>query len=82
MPRGNEFEPENAAASADEDDVTLAAIDDGLRDARADRTVGLEEVREVLENRWNDLKSGRVAPLDGKEAVDRLRQKSDNRRRS
>ncbi len=32
----------------DEDDKTLAAIDEGLRDAKAGRTVPIEEVRKLL----------------------------------
>jgi hypothetical protein len=36
----------------------------------------------MLDNRYDDLKSGRVAPIDGQEAIDRLRRKSENRRRS
>jgi len=32
----------------DEDEKTLAAIDEGLRDAKAGRTVPIEEVRKLL----------------------------------
>lgn len=32
----------------DEDDETLAAIDEGIRDAAAGRTVPIEEVRKLL----------------------------------
>lgn len=32
----------------DEDEATLAAIDEGLKDAKAARTVPLERVRELL----------------------------------
>ena len=35
----------------DEDDETLAAIDEGIRDAEAGRTVPIEEVRKLLP-RW------------------------------
>jgi len=34
MAKGNEFEPEKGASSGDEDEATLAAIDEGLRDAK------------------------------------------------
>ena len=35
----------------DEDEATLAAIDEGVRDAKAGRTVSIERVRELL-SQW------------------------------
>jgi predicted transcriptional regulator len=43
----SEFQ-EPAPALADEDEETLAAIDEGIRDADAGRTVPAEEVRKLL----------------------------------
>lgn len=43
----------------------------------------LEEVaslRETLDSRYDDLKSGRVRPIDGEEVFQRLRDKSERRR--
>jgi hypothetical protein len=37
-------------------------------------------VRQTLESRYDDLKSGRVTPIDGEEAFGRLREKSERRR--
>jgi predicted transcriptional regulator len=49
-----------------------------------DALVGyLEEVakvRKTLDSRYDDLKSGRVKPIDGEEAFRRLREKSERRR--
>jgi hypothetical protein len=42
----------------------------------------LAEARKLLDGRYDDLKSGRVAPIDGQEAIDQLRRKSEDRRRS
>jgi hypothetical protein len=42
----------------------------------------LSQVRSMLEGRYDDIKSGRVAPIDGEEAFERLRRKSENRRDS
>ena len=42
----------------------------------------LAQVRKMLDDRYDDLKSGRVAPIDGQEAIDQLRRKSEDRRRS
>ena len=43
----------------------------------------LEEMalaRETLDSRYDDLKSGRVKPIDGEEAFRKLREKSERRR--
>ena len=53
-----------------------------VEDAMAGYLAELADVRKMLDNRYDDLKSGRVAPVDGEEAIDRLRRKSENRRRS
>jgi predicted transcriptional regulator len=37
-------------------------------------------VRRRLDNRFDDLKSGRVKPIDGEEAFRRLRKRSERRR--
>jgi predicted DNA-binding protein len=40
----------------------------------------LAEIREMLDTRYDDIKSGRVKPIDGEEAFARLRRKSEERR--
>jgi hypothetical protein len=40
----------------------------------------LAEVRNMLDSRYDDIKSGRVKPIDGEEAFARLRRKSEERR--
>ena len=40
----------------------------------------LDEVRRTLDNRYDDLESGRVQPIDGAEALARLREKSKTHR--
>ena len=42
----------------EEDQATLAAIDEGLRDAKAGRTVPVEQVRELLP-KWISASSSR-----------------------
>jgi hypothetical protein len=37
-------------------------------------------VRKTLDSRYDDLKSGRVKPIDGDEAFRKLREKSERRR--
>ena len=49
MAKAKKFEFKNPApALEDEDEETLAAIDEGVRDAEAGRTVPAEEVRKRL----------------------------------
>ena len=38
------------------------------------------QVREMLDGRYDDLKNGRVQPVDGEQAFANIRQKSKERR--
>ena len=49
--------------------------DDLLADAMVGYLAELAQVRKMLDNRYDDLKRGRVAPIDRPEAFDRLRAK-------
>ena len=53
-----------------------------VEDAMAGYLEELAEVRNMLEGRYDDVKSGRVRPIDGPEAFARLRRKSEERRNS
>ena len=55
--------------------------EDLVEDAMAGYIAELAQVRKMLDNRYDDLNSGRVAPIDGQEAIDQLRRKSKDRRR-
>jgi predicted transcriptional regulator len=49
MAKAKKFELESPVPTVDEEDEeTLAAIDEGIRDAKASRTVPAEEVRQRL----------------------------------
>jgi predicted DNA-binding protein len=54
--------------------------DEFVQDAMAGSLEELAQVRGMLDNRYDDIKSGKVKPMDGEEAFARLREKSDNRR--
>jgi predicted transcriptional regulator len=56
--------------------------DELVEDAMAGYLAELAEVQQMLDTRFDDLQSGRVAPIDGQKAFDQLRRKSENRRRS
>lgn len=54
--------------------------DEFVQDAVAGYCDELARVREMLDSRYDDIKSGRVKPIDGEEAFARLLQKSEARR--
>ena len=54
--------------------------DELAQDAIAGFVDAVGEVRDMLNSRYDDLKSGRVQPVDGEEALRRLRQRSEIRR--
>jgi predicted DNA-binding protein len=53
---------------------------DLIEDAMAGYLKELGETRAMLDSRYDDLKSGRVKPVDGETAFADLRQKSKKRR--
>ena len=57
---------------------TGRAPGDLIEDAMAGYLQELAQVRGMLDGRYDDLKSGRVKPVDGEEAFAKLRQKSKN----
>ncbi len=56
--------------------------DDLLEDAMAGYLAELEQVREMLDSRYDDIKSGRVAPIASEQALSQLRRKSKDHHRS
>jgi predicted transcriptional regulator len=59
---------------------TGRAPDELVEDAMAGYLQELAQVRETLDSRYDEIRSGRVKPIDGETAFADLRQKSDNRR--
>jgi predicted transcriptional regulator len=62
--------------------TTGRAPEELIEDAMAGYLAELSEVRSMLDGRYDDIKSGRVAPIDGEEGFVRLRQMSQDRRRA
>jgi predicted transcriptional regulator len=56
--------------------------DELLEDAMTGYLAELTQVRDMLDARYDVIKSGQVQPIDGEKAFDQLRQKSQDRRRS
>ena len=63
-------------------ETTGRAPDELVEDAMAGYLAELAQVRETLDSRYDDVKSGQVQPIDGKQVFDRLSDKSEQRRRS
>jgi predicted transcriptional regulator len=59
---------------------TGRAPDELLEDAMVGYLQELARTRQMLDDRYDDIKSGRVKPLDGEEAFASLRRKSELRR--
>jgi predicted transcriptional regulator len=59
---------------------TGRAPDKMVEDAMAGYVAELEETREMLNSRYDDLKSGRVKPISRDEVIARFREKSAARR--
>jgi predicted transcriptional regulator len=51
-----------------------------VQEAVAGYFAELSQSREMLDRRYDDIKSSKVKPIDSEEAIERLRQKSQARR--
>jgi predicted transcriptional regulator len=71
--------PELAGKLSDLAAATGRAPDELVEDALTGYLEELVTLREALDSRYDDLKSGRVTPIDGDEAARRLREKSQRR---
>ncbi|MGH9636457.1 MAG: hypothetical protein ACRD72_16625 [Candidatus Angelobacter sp.] len=60
---------------------TGRAKEELVQDAMSGYLAELSQVRSTLDARYDDIKSGRVKPIDGENAFTRLRQKKTDRRR-
>jgi predicted transcriptional regulator len=72
--------PETARKLKDLAATSGRAPEDILEDALAGYLGEVTAVRTTLDSRYDDLESGRVQPVDGEEAIRRLRDKSERRR--
>ena len=72
------FRPETESRLQELAAKTGRAPDDLVEDAMAGYLKEMAQVREVLDSRYDDLKSGRVKPVDGEDAFATLRRKSKN----
>lgn len=73
------FKPETEACLQELAVLTGRAPDDLIEDVVAAYLLTLAQTRETLDSRYDDIKSGRVQPIDGDGAMARLRRKSSRR---
>jgi hypothetical protein len=72
--------PEMAKKLTDLAATTGRGADELVQDALTGYLEELALLRHTLDTRYDDLKGGRVQPIDGEEAFTRLREKSEHRR--
>lgn len=76
------LKPETESRLQELSATTGRAPDELVEDAMAGYLAELAQIRGTLDGRYDDIKSGRVAPIDGEEGFKRIRSKSEDRRRS
>ena len=74
------FTPETEKKLKDLSTQSGRRTDDLVEDAMAGYFDEVLQAREMLNSRYDDLKSGRVKPIDGEEALARLKAKSEAQR--
>jgi hypothetical protein len=71
------FTPETEKKLKDLAAQSGRGTDDLVEDAMAGYFVEALQVREMLDGRYDDLKSGRVNPIDGEQFFENLRRRED-----
>ena len=71
------IKPETESRLAELASKSGRPTEDLVEDAIAGYLAEVAEVGEMLDRRYDDIKSGRVAPMDGEAFFDNLRQRED-----
>jgi predicted DNA-binding protein len=71
------FKPETESRLTELASKSGRTPDDLVEDALAGYLSEVSEVREMLDNRCDEIKSGRVKPIDGEDFFDNLRQREN-----
>jgi predicted transcriptional regulator len=74
------FRPETESRLQELAAKTGRAPDDLVEDAMAGYLQELSQVRETVDRRYDDIKSGRAKAVDGEDALATLQRKSTDRR--
>jgi predicted transcriptional regulator len=71
------FNPETESRLQELASKSGRATDDLVEDALAGYLSEVAEVRDMLDGRYDDVKAGRIKPIDGEAFFERLRQRED-----
>jgi predicted DNA-binding protein len=71
------FKPETESRLNELASKSGRATDDLVEDAMAGYLAEVIEVRGMLDSRYDEIKSGRVKPIDGETFFEKLRQRED-----
>ena len=71
------FKPETESRLHELASKSGRPTDDLIEDAMAGYLAEVVEVRNMLDSRYDEVKSGRVKPIDGEAFFDSLRQRED-----
>ena len=76
------LKPETESRLRELSATTGRAPEDLVEDAMSGYLEELTRTRKMLNSRYDEIKSGQVKPIDGEEAFNRMRRKSQERRRA
>jgi len=76
------LKPETQSRLAELASKSGRAADELVEDALVGYLKEAADMRGMLDSRYDDIKSGRVKPIDGDDAARKLRRKSEDRRSS
>jgi predicted DNA-binding protein len=71
------FKPETESRLNELASQSGRATDDLVEDAMAGYLAEVTEARQMLDRRYDDIKSGRVKPIDGEEFFETVRRRED-----
>jgi len=76
------LKPETESRLRELSATTGRAPEDLVEDAMSGYLEELTRTRKMLDSRYDEIKSGQVKPIDGEEAFNRMRRKSQERHRA
>ena len=76
------LKPETESRLMELSATTGRAPDEIVEDAMAGYLAEVAEIHSTLDRRYDEIKDGRVKPIDGEEAFRRISTRSEHRRRS
>jgi predicted DNA-binding protein len=71
------FKPETETRLHELASTSGRPTDDLVEDAMAGYLAEVSEIRQMLDSRYDDIKSGRVKPIDGEEFFESLRRREE-----